>query len=574
MGMFTIYSLPLVLGGVLLASVSVAQPNPGYEIWAADQSNTISGGGLGTRGSLIWIWDSEDVEAQLDGGPTAVPVGCDGNNGANAQPGPCDVLEVFPQDLVEYDAQGNATGNTLAASSGFGRLHGMIPDPQNRYFTANLFAPGGGYVGIIDARRKEALALFRVTQMNSGRSVHMSFWNADGSAIVVANLDGKTMERIDIQRNGSGKIMQASFNRSASLGLGKNMNVLNEATVFLGKNHHNRNLVGEIIGSYAEADLGDLTANGECKENGCLSGPDASDGGRPNNVVICPITTAANQGFVTLGGGGLVVADLNATPMAIVGEYGNQVVNGAGCAGVQSGDDVWINAGVSASPAGFDQSAFTMYVLDGSAFSAAANPPNTPAPLVVYKDPTNTTHLGNLDGLSASNSSGQLPGVTTRRDAHGAATTLNGQYVHNADRIQNVVEVFDTSTLTAVNHYDLTSLDGQGNGQGPCLAASVDDDPLLPKNDPAPDLLQSTPDGKYLVVSLRGPAPVTVNHSSQGSCPGVGIIELTNGGMQGRLLDVLRTTNTFDSDPMLAPGGHAYVGAERSDVHGASVISK
>src|SRR5690606_8029776 len=123
MGMFTIYSLPLVLGGVLLASVSVAQPNPGYEIWAADQSNTISGGGLGTRGSLIWIWDSEDVEAQLDGGPTAVPVGCDGNNGANAQPGPCDVLEVFPQDLVEYDAQGNATGNTLAASSGFGRLH-------------------------------------------------------------------------------------------------------------------------------------------------------------------------------------------------------------------------------------------------------------------------------------------------------------------------------------------------------------------------------------------------------------------------------------------------------------------
>lgn len=77
-----------------------------------------------------------------------------------------------------------------------------------------MFAPDGGYVGIIDARRKEAIALFRVTDMNVGRSVHMSFWTADGSAIIVANLNGKTLERIEITRNPSGKIMQAAFNRS------------------------------------------------------------------------------------------------------------------------------------------------------------------------------------------------------------------------------------------------------------------------------------------------------------------------------------------------------------------------
>jgi hypothetical protein len=106
------------------------------------------------------------------------------------------------------------------------------------------------------------------------------------------------------------------------------------------------------------------------------------------------------------------------------------------------------------------------------------------------------------------------------------------------------------------------------------MAASVGDDPSLPLNDPAPDLMESTPDDKYLMVALRGPTPVSVTHSAQGSCPGVGIIELTDSGSSGKLVGVLRTTNTLDNAPVSAPGGHAYIGAERSDVHGASVVLK
>jgi hypothetical protein len=453
-------------------------------------------------------------------------------------------------------------------------LHGLIPDPQNRYFTVNVFAPDGGYVGIIDARRKEAIVLFRVTDMNVGRSVHMSFWKADGSGIIVANLNGKTLERIDIARNPSGKIMQASFNRSASLGLGKNMVVGAGATVFLGRNHHNRPMLGRLTGTYMDADFGNLTGNGECKENGCLDGPDAALGGRPNNLVICPIPSTLDKAYVTLGGGGLVVADLDATPMTIVGEYGNQVINGAGCAGAQSGDQIWLNAGVSASAAGFNQSAFTLYVLSDSAFGTTPNAPNLPLPQTAFKDPTNTSHLGNTDGAAAANLTGQVPGITTRRDAHGAATTVDGVYVHNTDRIQNVVEVFDTRTIGARHAYDLTSADGQGGGSGPCLAASVTDDAALPLNDAAPDLLQATPDGRFMAIAFRGPAPVTVNHSAQGSCPGVGIVELTPGGGSGRLVAVLRTTNTVDDAGTTSPGGVNYAGRERSDVHGASVIAK
>ena len=81
-------------------------------------------------------------------------------------------------------------------------------------------------------------------------------------------------------------------------------------------------------------------------------------------------------------------------------------------------------------------------------------------------------------------------------------------------------------------------------------------------------------EGKYLVVALRGPIPVSVAHAAQGSCPGVGMIELLDGGASGRLVGVLRTTNIVDNSPMSAPGGHEYTGSEHSDIHGASVRQK
>ena len=554
--------------------------NDRYEVWASDQSNSLAGvSSRGVSGSYLWIWDSADIKQQLSGGPDATPIGCGRNNqsAAASNTGPCDLLDVFPQNLVEVDANGDATGATLDELNGFGRLHGMLPDPQNRYVTANIFAPAGGFVGIIDTRTKEAIALFRVTGTNVGgnsdvRSVHMSFWNADGSAIIIANLHGKMLERIDVVRNGSGKIKSAVFNQSASLGVGKDMAVTAAATTFQGKNAHGRKMIGTIVGAYDANALGDLTPNGLCKENGCSSGPNAALGGRPNNVIICPITSQSQKAYITMGGGGLLVADTDATPMAIVGEYGNQVINGAGCGGGQSGDGIWLNAGISASGAGATWSTFTMYRLDDSGFSNTPNLPNLPAAVEIFKDANNTLSGGNLTGLTG-DTSGQLPGITTRRDAHGLAVTLNGNYIHNVDRVQNNVEVFNADSYLRTS-YDLTSSDGQGNGVGPCMAKSVGDDSGLPMNDPAPDLLERTPDGKYLMVAFRGPAPVSVTHSAQGSCPGVGIVELDETGASGRLVGVLRTTNTTDTAPAAAPGGHLYTGTERSDIHAATVVLK
>ncbi|MFT6269981.1 MAG: hypothetical protein ACJAVV_002809 [Alphaproteobacteria bacterium] len=45
-------------------------------------------------------------------------------------------------------------------------------------------------------------------------------------------------------------------------------------------------------------------------------------------------------------------------------------------------------------------------------------------------------------------------------------------------------------------------------------------------------------------------------------------------GASGRLVGVLRISNTLDNAPVSTPGGHDYIGAERSDVHAAIVVEK
>ncbi|MFK7889554.1 MAG: fibronectin type III domain-containing protein [Granulosicoccus sp.] len=546
-----------------------------YEVWASDQSNSVAdAGALGVKGSYIWIWDSLDIEAQIAGGPQARPLSCSGSTvrAGSDDAGPCDLIDVFPQSLQQLNDQGETNGITLGELNGFGRLHGMLPDPQNRYFNVNIFAPGGGFVGIMDARSKSAVALFRVTGTNVAgpdtRSVHMSFWNKDGSAILVANLNGKMLERIDITRDEDGNITDAVLNRAASLGVGKGLSVTSAATAFSGLNAHGRPLIGRAAGEYNDAALSDLTPNALCKEDGCAVGEDV---GRPNNVIICPIVSKLNDNvYVTMGGGGMLIVNSSKTPMSIVGEYDRSTYNAAGCGGGHAGDSVWMNSGVSASGAGASWSTFTVYRFDDTAFDDGTQPLNQPAPDIVFKDEGNTATGGNgfgPDGIA----DGQLPGSTVRRDAHGMDITRDGRYMHVVDRIQNVMEVFDTQTLERTT-YDLVSADGQGEGSGPCDTVSVVDDAGLPGNDPAPDLFELTPDGRYLMIAFRGPAPVSVNHSAQGSCPGVGVVQITQNGASGRLATVLRTTNTVDNATVSAPGGHDYLGAERSDVHGAAVI--
>jgi hypothetical protein len=188
--------LPWLLAAATLpkATFAASDHSSAYEVWGADQSNSVEGqDALGVRGSWLWIWDAEDVEEVLkssDGGtPPSKPCTPD------AEAGPCDLLDIFPGTLTD-----SASQELLSDASGFGRWHGVTKDPQNKYVTANIFAPGGGYLGIVDAETKGAVGLFRATEMtystgtntsSTTRNNHMSFWNDDGSAIIVHNLAGK-----------------------------------------------------------------------------------------------------------------------------------------------------------------------------------------------------------------------------------------------------------------------------------------------------------------------------------------------------------------------------------------------
>ena len=268
------------------SSKNTAVGKTSYEVWATDQSNSKSGAAsIGTQGSSMYIWDSADVEAQIAGGATAAPMGC-GADANVAGAGPCAMEDVFPGALVDE------TGKTLASSfgAGFARMHGSLSDPQGKYMNINMFLTGGagGFVGIMDGTTKEAIALWQVTKTGAsagGRSVHMSFWNKDGSALFVANLHGRIIERVDITRDATGKITAANLNRGAafSAAAGAKAPAVEDSHAYTGTNANGNALISTVSGAYDATAFADTTPNGICKENGaCAVGtPDGAAGGRP-----------------------------------------------------------------------------------------------------------------------------------------------------------------------------------------------------------------------------------------------------------------------------------------------------
>lgn len=576
-----------------------------FEVWAPDQSNSVGGGaGAGTDGGYINIWEGTDVTAFLAAAPDAVAnpapatLACDGG----ATPGPCDVHSVFPGTLVAAGSTNGAIeGATLSSLGGLGRVHGMIPDPQQYYFNVNFFVPNKSYIGIMDGRTKSAVALFRVTDTtasgSNASSVHMSYWNGDGTQLLVANLHGRILERINIGRDKDGNITSAEFDKSASLSVA-DLSVTEEAFYFTGNNGAGVAMesivTSSVAGAYSADGLsGSYTDQGGagteyCKQNGCASGT-AIDGARGGNVIVCPIVTSNNKAFITFGGGGLLVADTDSTPMSIVGGYGNTVVNGAGCGGVEIGGFVYLNAGASAAGSGGTQSTFGVYKMgisfgDGTSDTNAPHTENLPAPQPLAFNINNTQTIGNTTGTGTifeggavdTNLSGQTPGTSTRSDGHGMTPTMTGNALHVVDRIQNTA----TSIKIANDAVDTYSLTGGG-----CATYGVTDDAGLPADDAAPDLMATGPNNQYLYVALRGPRPVTVGHNAQGSCPGVGVIALnkSNDDTTGTMTHVIRTSNTVDTTAAIAYGtvaggseaaGHNYTGAERSDIHGVALRIK
>ena len=339
------------------------------------------------------------------------------------------------------------------------RPHMMAMNPAQTHAIISFVA--SGHVLFMDAQRRSPVACFQTSAGAGGaRQAHMSTPSPDGTYVTVANQNGKLFERI---------------------------------------------LTDYATNTFVQDTAATLDLAGCTTPSGL---PCQSAALRPDNAPICPITESTSRfTFVTLRGGGLFVVDSRATPMTIVGEYDTSVVHGNGCLGAEVPGKMYIDSG-GGTAANLHQADLYAFPTDGY---SGTNPPNTPAPQLVFSDPS--------EGA----------------DAHGAALTKHGKYLWIADRGRNFIWAVDTTLDQIVN---VIPLEGTAS------------------EDPTPDLLAVSPNGSHAFLSLRGPVPLTADpHVSTGSTPGVGIVKILQGGADG-VFEAVAPVSNIDA-----------AGVERADVH-------
>ena len=413
--------------GATDAGATDAGASTEHEVWLVDQSDTVE-----ESGGTIYIYPGSAL-------------------------GGTDLSGVTPERID----LGAAT-RTLCVDqtrSAPRRPHMILFSPDERYALLSFVATG--HVVFYNTATRAPVACIDV-----GVQAHAAFPSPDGRHVIVANQNGKLLQRINTNwSTGSFTLDDAA--------------TLNLATC--------------------------TTPRGAACEAMNL---------RPDNAPICPVVDDDSRlTFVTLRGGGLFVVDHTATPMRIVAEYDRATVAPNGCGGVQQGRRMYINSGggTAATPL-----RSTLYVFDLDAFTPAPSLANTPAPRTVFD-------FGAVG------------------DSHGAVLHAGGRYLWTADRARNLFDVVDTGMQARVGEIS--------------LAGSV-------SSDPAPDLLDISPDGTRVYAALRGPTPLTANapsvNNAVGATPGLAVIDVTDGGRGGTLRAVARVSNRAGD-------------AERADPHGVRV---
>jgi len=251
-----------------------------------------------------------------------------------------------------------------------------------------------GHVLVLDAATRAPVDCLRTTESPTGRQAHAAFPATDGSYILVANQNGKRLERIDSDF----KAGRFSHNAQATLDLAT-------CTTPSGK-------------PCQAADL------------------------RPDNAPICPvISEAADLAFVTLRGGGMLVVDPRPTPMRIVAEYDMETIHGNGCGGLQLGNRLYVNSGGRPGPMEhLHQYGFDVYRFGLDEFRVGKGPTvNEPAAKVVYQvDGAHDSHGMVLVGDEGRHlwvfdrHADTAEVFATADDRHVATIALNGKLTENA----------------------------------------------------------------------------------------------------------------------------------------------
>ena len=304
------YVLRLLVSALLVASLLTSAPAPGpaepaerpYEVWVLDQSDTRADGG-----GRLFIYDGPRVSGGGGSAARAVPEVVDFGGAvrdlALSRPGSPTVQAPRRPHMVLFNAAGT---------------HAVVA------FVVT------GHVLFLDTATRAPLEIIDV-----GLQVHVAAPSPDERFVLVANQNGKLLQRINTDYATNNFVLDDAATLNLAVG---------------------------------------VTPNGVPLQHPVL---------RPDNAPIyVAITEDSRYGFVTLRGGGLLVVDIAATPMRVVAEYDSTAIRPAGFAGVQLGSRMYVNSGTAgaADPFGHD-----LYCIDMDAIDPAGNAPNLPAPALVYR---------------------------------------------------------------------------------------------------------------------------------------------------------------------------------------------
>ncbi|MGH8523357.1 MAG: hypothetical protein ACREXY_03845 [Gammaproteobacteria bacterium] len=449
-----------------------AHDDKDFEVWATDQS--------GTAGKLH-IYNGEDL--------------IDDPNSA--------VAEVI--DL------GGAVSTQCTTDTGSTPTRAHIVLFNSTHTVAILAYVASGHVVFIDAATRTPIKCIRMSPgdvINPAtgepfRQAHAAFPARNDQYVVVANQNGRLLERINTNADGDG----TPYENAADI----------------------------VHDTDATLHLVSCTTN--------TGVPCQQAGVRPTNNVICPIVDdTSTLTFITLSGGGLLVANTSTggAPPPIVADYDLTTIHGNGCGGMQASTQasgrIYINSGAfTGNP---DESDLYSFPADVASYSS--NLPNTPSPTLVYS----------------------FDGVPPVNDSHGMTlVTRKKRVLWVGDRATNEIQVVNTRKDKLVNTFSLVS---------------------KASSDPAPDLMAVDPKSKYAFIALRGPCPLTANdptvNNAVGNTPGVMVVKRKRGGFIGKVVGVARITDpapaAFDCTTRTddTPDGLATI-TERADPHGIAVRS-
>lgn len=302
----TLLLLTLAISPTLAAAES--EREQAFEVWLVDQSNSPGQ----TYGGRISIFDGQDI------------------SGASA-------AAATPVATIDLGAE---TAALCMAQTSANPVRPHMVFFNSTHSHAVLAFVASGHVVFFNATLRTPVACLRTSVGSGGaRQAHAAFPAPDDSVVLVANQNGKLLERIYTNYTAE----SFAFEPSATLNLASC-----------------------------------VTPNGFACQDAAL---------RPDNAPICAFVPSTNDvAFISLRGGGLFAVDHTETPMAIVGEYTTSQIAGNGCGFLEAKGSVFLNAG-GGTPSNLDE--FAVFRLPLSGYSSA-NPPNTPARELLFQD--NSAH--------------------------------------------------------------------------------------------------------------------------------------------------------------------------------------